>query len=83
MLRTASDGADVVVEEGGNEWEVLNPHGTAKGQHDDWAPLRMAELRRRWVWYVMALTSDIRCRTGWRILMFAFHLRKWPGIAKS
>jgi hypothetical protein len=48
MLRTASDGADVVVEEGGNEWEVLNPHGTAKGQHDDWAPLRMAELRRRW-----------------------------------
>ncbi|GFZ47816.1 hypothetical protein JCM24511_05563 [Saitozyma sp. JCM 24511] len=48
MLRTASDGADVVIEEGGNEWEVLNPHGTAKGQHDDWAPLRMAELRRRW-----------------------------------
>lgn len=30
MLRTASDGADVVVEEGGLEWEVVNPHGRGK-----------------------------------------------------
>lgn len=31
MLRTTSDGADVVLEEGGMEWEVVNPHGTGKG----------------------------------------------------
>lgn len=30
MLRTASDGADVVVEENGLEWEVVNPHGVGK-----------------------------------------------------
>lgn len=33
MVRTASDGADVAIEEDGNEWEVLNPHGTGKGHH--------------------------------------------------
>lgn len=32
MLRTASDGADVALEEGGMEWEVVNPHGTGKGR---------------------------------------------------
>lgn len=35
MLRTSSDGADVTIEEGGMEWEVLNPHGTGKGHHGD------------------------------------------------
>ncbi|WVR04726.1 hypothetical protein IAU60_001737 [Kwoniella sp. DSM 27419] len=30
MLRTSSDGADVVVEETGMEWEVTNPRGTGK-----------------------------------------------------
>nr|XP_018265333.1 uncharacterized protein I303_01697 [Kwoniella dejecticola CBS 10117]OBR87491.1 hypothetical protein I303_01697 [Kwoniella dejecticola CBS 10117] len=34
MLRTASDGADVVVEETGMEWEVTNPHGTGKRDGD-------------------------------------------------
>lgn len=33
MLRTSSDGADVAVEENGNEWEVIRGHGTGKGQH--------------------------------------------------
>ena len=32
MLRTSSDGADVSVEENGMEWEVLQGHGTGKGQ---------------------------------------------------
>jgi hypothetical protein len=32
MLRTASDGADVALDEGGMEWDVLNPHGTGKGR---------------------------------------------------
>jgi len=32
MLRTSSDGADVLLEEGELEWEVINPHGTAKGR---------------------------------------------------
>lgn len=32
MLRTCSDGADVVLEEGGMEWEVVEPHGTSKGR---------------------------------------------------
>lgn len=32
MLRTASDGADVVLEEGGMEWEVVEPHGTGRGR---------------------------------------------------
>lgn len=30
MLRTASDGADVVVAPGGNEFAVANPHGTGR-----------------------------------------------------
>ncbi|WWC86774.1 uncharacterized protein L201_001653 [Kwoniella dendrophila CBS 6074] len=30
MLRTASDGADVTIEETGMEWEVTNPHGTGR-----------------------------------------------------
>lgn len=33
MLRTSSDGADVSVEENGMEWEVIQGHGTGKGQH--------------------------------------------------
>jgi hypothetical protein len=33
MLRTSSDGADVSVEENGLEWEVIQGHGTGKGQH--------------------------------------------------
>lgn len=32
MLRTSSDGADVVIEEGGMEWEIVEPHGTGRGQ---------------------------------------------------
>ncbi|CAD6576100.1 MAG: hypothetical protein TREMPRED_001578 [Tremellales sp. Tagirdzhanova-0007] len=39
MLRTASDGADVAIEENGMEWQVINPRGTCKGQHrvdDTW-----------------------------------------------
>ncbi len=35
MLRTCSDGADVVVEDNGLEWEVINPHGTAKGRREE------------------------------------------------
>jgi len=35
MLRTSSDGADVLLEEGELEWEVVNPHGTAKGRGVD------------------------------------------------
>jgi len=46
MLRTSSDGADVVVEEGGLEWEVVNPHGTGKGHHDT---LEIIKLTRRYV----------------------------------
>ena len=34
MLRTSSDGADVILEEGGMEWEIVNPHGTGKGQRE-------------------------------------------------
>jgi len=32
MLRTSSTGADVRPDETGNEWEVVEPHGTGKGQ---------------------------------------------------
>lgn len=32
LLRSSSTGADVAVDEGGMEWEVLEPHGTGKGQ---------------------------------------------------
>lgn len=32
MLRSSSAGADVAIDEGGMEWEVLEPHGTGKGQ---------------------------------------------------
>lgn len=32
MLRTSSDGADVTMEERGIEWEVIEGHGTGKGQ---------------------------------------------------
>jgi len=39
MLRTSSDGADVVLEEGGMEWEVVNPHGTGKGRAEDHRPI--------------------------------------------
>lgn len=39
MLRTASDGADVALEEGGMEWEVVNPHGTGKGRSSLHRPL--------------------------------------------
>jgi hypothetical protein len=39
MLRTSSDGADVVLEEGGMEWEVVNPHGTGKGRAEDQRPI--------------------------------------------
>jgi hypothetical protein len=42
MLRTASDGADVVIEENGLEWEVVNPHGVGKRD----APVDF-QLRRR------------------------------------
>jgi len=34
MLRTSSTGADVRPDETGNEWEVVEPHGTGKGQRD-------------------------------------------------
>lgn len=49
MLRTASDGADVAVEEGGNEWEVINPHGTGRGQHgtESEGLHKLQEVRRR------------------------------------
>lgn len=43
MLRTSSDGADVAIEENGLEWEVINPHGTGKGQHERPKP----EIQRR------------------------------------
>jgi hypothetical protein len=32
MLRSSSDGADISIDERGNEWEVICPHGTGKGQ---------------------------------------------------
>ena len=32
MLRTTSDGADVILDRGGNEWTVINPQGAFKGQ---------------------------------------------------
>ncbi|ORX33965.1 hypothetical protein BD324DRAFT_653662 [Kockovaella imperatae] len=32
MLRTTSDGADVVLEDGAPEWKVVRPHGSFKGQ---------------------------------------------------
>ncbi|WVQ83185.1 hypothetical protein IAT38_005324 [Cryptococcus sp. DSM 104549] len=34
MLRANSDGADVVLEEGGHEWEVTNPRGTGRREAD-------------------------------------------------
>ncbi|OCF33863.1 hypothetical protein I316_04575 [Kwoniella heveanensis BCC8398] len=42
MLRTSSDGADVVVEETGMEWEVTNPHGTGKREGEGAIPPREA-----------------------------------------
>lgn len=48
MLRTSSDGADVVLEEGGMEWEVVNPHGTSKGRDAN-----EKVLVRRYVWTVI------------------------------
>lgn len=49
MLRTCSDGADVVLEEDGLEWEVINPHGTGAGRDlGRSGPFgNYAELRRR------------------------------------
>jgi hypothetical protein len=35
MLRTSSTGADVRPDETGNEWEVIEPHGTGKGQRGE------------------------------------------------
>ena len=32
MLRTTSDGADVILDDGALEWTVVNPHGVFKGQ---------------------------------------------------
>lgn len=55
MLRTASDGADVEVQNDGNEWDVLNPHGTGRGQHEDevvHARARGMERGRRHSWGV-------------------------------
>nr|XP_019008341.1 uncharacterized protein I206_06900 [Kwoniella pini CBS 10737]OCF47122.1 hypothetical protein I206_06900 [Kwoniella pini CBS 10737] len=46
MLRTASDGADVVIEETGMEWEVTNPHGTGK-RDGEIVGQRILELTRR------------------------------------
>ncbi|KAK8847532.1 hypothetical protein IAR55_005390 [Kwoniella newhampshirensis] len=45
MLRTASDGADVIVEENGMEWEVTNPHGT--GKRDGHGELKQILVARR------------------------------------
>lgn len=42
MLRTASDGADVVVADGGHEWSVSNPHGTGKREDSDGRSIRAA-----------------------------------------
>lgn len=50
MLRTASDGADVMVEEGGMEWDVLEPHGTGRRHNHDrdpWAKAQASMTRRR------------------------------------
>jgi hypothetical protein len=44
MLRSSSAGADVAIDEGGMEWEVLEPHGTGKGQPGD---VRRARERSR------------------------------------
>jgi hypothetical protein len=44
MLRTSSTGADVRPDETGNEWEVVEPHGTGKGQRD---VVVRKEVRRR------------------------------------
>ncbi|WWD21623.1 hypothetical protein CI109_106109 [Kwoniella shandongensis] len=46
MLRTSSDGADVVVEENGLEWEVTNPHGTGKRDKDGDILRRLVVARR-------------------------------------
>ncbi|KAK6903592.1 hypothetical protein I203_107097 [Kwoniella mangroviensis CBS 8507] len=46
MLRTASDGADVCIEETGMEWEVLNPHGTGKRSGEDLGE-KLLDLTRR------------------------------------
>ena len=48
MLRTASQGADVREDEAGNEWEVVEPHGTGKGQGrtSEWDE-SVTSLRRR------------------------------------
>ncbi|WWD07525.1 hypothetical protein V865_005626 [Kwoniella europaea PYCC6329] len=46
MLRTASDGADVCIEETGMEWEVMNPHGTGKRSGEDLGE-KVLELTRR------------------------------------
>ncbi|WVQ98166.1 hypothetical protein IAU59_005288 [Kwoniella sp. CBS 9459] len=47
MLRTSSDGADVVIEETGMEWEVTNPHGTGKREGEGAVNAREAMLRHR------------------------------------
>ncbi|WVF69686.1 hypothetical protein IAT40_004465 [Kwoniella sp. CBS 6097] len=47
MLRTSSDGADVVVEETGMEWEVTNPHGTGKREGQGGIAAREALLSHR------------------------------------
>jgi hypothetical protein len=47
MLRTSSQGADVREDEAGNEWEVLEPHGTGKGQGRRCAWEEEGKMKRR------------------------------------
>ncbi|WRT64661.1 uncharacterized protein IL334_001595 [Kwoniella shivajii] len=59
MLRTASDGADVVVEETGMEWEVTNPHGTGKREASGLEG-KVLELTRRHSLEQIDLYNDMR-----------------------
>ncbi len=48
MLRTASDGADVILEDEGLEWEVVEGHGTGKGHREKISSEQgFKKLRRR------------------------------------
>ncbi|WVW78303.1 hypothetical protein I302_100257 [Kwoniella bestiolae CBS 10118] len=59
MLRTASDGADVCIEETGMEWEIMNPHGTGKRSGENLGD-KVLELTRRHSMEQVDFYKDLR-----------------------
>ena len=85
MLRTASDGADVAIEENGMEWQVINPRGTCKGQHrvdDTW----ITKLSRRSAHMIsrVAFRADqqsvTHCKIEWHTRRFGYLQREFHSL---